>query len=127
MHSTIRIILLLSLPAMTLAADDSRVTRLEQDVRTLQRDVQVLTRQIDNLRLQSTRPSASGGAQAPSLPVTANPDWVDAGRWKRLHTGMSDLEVIAILGPPTSTRDIDHSRQLLYAMEIGPASFLAGS
>jgi hypothetical protein len=128
MRPIARTVLLLWLPTVALAADDSRVTRLEQDVRTLQRDVQVLQRQLDSVRLQTTRPGADGGGTQPTLPaISANPDWVDAAKWKRLHNGMKDLEVIATLGPPSSTRDVDGSRQLLYAMEIGPASFLAGS
>ena len=40
---------------------------------------------------------------------------------------MSELEVIGILGPPTSMRQEGEARVLLYAMEIGSAGFLGGS
>jgi hypothetical protein len=40
---------------------------------------------------------------------------------------MSELEVINILGPPTSLRQEGDARVLLYALEIGTANFLGGS
>ena len=40
---------------------------------------------------------------------------------------MSEFEVITALGPPSSVRDADGSRVLLYALEIGGGAFLGGS
>jgi hypothetical protein len=40
---------------------------------------------------------------------------------------MSELEVITLLGPPTSLREQDGDRVLLYALEIGASGFLGGS
>jgi hypothetical protein len=48
-------------------------------------------------------------------------------RWQGLRTGMSELEVIAALGPPTSMRGQGNERVLFYALEIGNSGFLAGS
>jgi hypothetical protein len=115
------------LPAAAPATDDARVTRLEQDVRTLQREVQNLSRQIDQLRLQTTRPSTDGRLPPPPPPVSDTSGWLDAAKWKKLRPGMSELEVIATLGVPTSTRERDGARELLYAMEIGSSAFLGGS
>jgi len=120
-------ILWLILPAASLAADDARVMRLEQDVRNLQREVQNLSRQIDQLRLQTTRPSADGRLPPPPPPVTDTSGWLDASKWKKLRPGMSELEVIATLGAPTSARERDGAHELLYAMEIGTSAFLGGS
>ncbi|HKU90888.1 MAG TPA: hypothetical protein VJP84_13940 [Steroidobacteraceae bacterium] len=119
--------LLLCLPAVALAADDARVMRLEQDVRTLQRDVQVLSRQIEQLRLQTTRPGSEGRPAPAPPPVIDTSGWLDAAKWKKLRPGMSELEVISLLGVPTSTRERDGARELLYAMEIGSSAFLGGS
>jgi len=118
--------ILLCLPVAALAADDARVLRLEQDVRTLQRDLQNLSRQVDQLRLQSTRPGSDGRLPPPPPPVTDSSGWLDAAKWKKLRPGMSELEVISLLGVPTSTREHDGARELLYAMEIGSAAFLGG-
>ena len=122
-----RLLVLLLMPAATLGADDLRVTRLEQDVRALQRDLQVLTRQIQQLQMQTSRPGTEGHAQPMPAPVIAETGWLDAGKWRRLRTGMSELDVIGTLGPPTSTREVNGTRELLYAMEIGTSAFLGGS
>lgn len=123
----IRAIVLLCLPLWAHAADDARVTRLEQDVRALQRDLQALTRQIQQLQLQTTRPGTESRAPPAPVPADTGTGWLDAAKWRRLRPGMSELEVIGTLGPPTSTRAESSTRELLYAMEIGTSAFLAGS
>lgn len=127
MNRATRILVMLLLPVGALAADDARVIRLEQDVRTLQRDLQNLSRQVDQLRLQTTRPNADGRLPPPPPPVADTSGWLDAAKWKKLRPGMSELEVITALGVPTSTRERDGARELFYAMEIGTAAFLGGS
>ena len=127
MSTALRLMVLLFAPTLALAADDARVTRLEQDVRTLQRDLQSVSRQIEQMRLQTTRPGLDTSVAPPALLIAAAPSWVDAGKWKQLKTGMSELEVIGTLGVPTSTRETNGTRELLYAIEIGPTAFLAGS
>ncbi len=118
---------LLCIPVLAQAADDSRVTRLEQDVRALQRDMLALTRQIQQLQLQTSRPGTGDRAPPPPAPIDTGTGWVDAAKWRRVRTGMSELDVIGLLGPPTSTREENGTRELLYAMEIGTSAFLAGS
>jgi len=122
-----RLLVLLAAPALAFAADDPRVTRLEQDVRSLQRDVMTLTRQIEGMRFQASRPGDDARVPPPPLLVASTPDWVDASRWKRLRAGMNELEVIGTLGAPTSIREKDGARELFYAMEVGYSAFLAGS
>jgi hypothetical protein len=114
------------------AADDDtyRLMKLEQDVRNLERQVQTLTRQIDELKQQSERAgerSASVTRSATAPPAASSTAWLEAARWDRVRPGMSELEVIGILGPPTSLRQEGDARVLLYAMEIGSANFLGGS
>jgi hypothetical protein len=120
---------LLLLPQMAVAADEGRISFLEQEVRNLQRQVQALTRQVDELRTRPDRlpravstPDDSSGKSGTGLP-----QWVDARRWRQLRPGMSELEVISSLGPPNTIRDEDGARVLFYAMEIGPSRFLGGS
>jgi hypothetical protein len=119
----------LVLPPLAVAADEGRISFLEQEVRNLQRQVQVLTRQLDEVRTRPGRlpaPSPLPGA-APDSPEITLPRWVDAKRWREVRPGMGELEVIGSLGPPNSIRDEDGARVLLYAMEIGTARFLGGS
>ncbi|HEU4591709.1 MAG TPA: hypothetical protein VFS13_12445 [Steroidobacteraceae bacterium] len=113
-------------PQVAWAADDARVVRLEQEVRTLQRDLLNLARQVDQLRLQSSRPSATGRPPPPPA-VETGPAWLDARKWEKIRPGMAELDVLGLLGPPTSMREQDGARELLYAMEIGSSAFLGGS
>ena len=124
------IALLALLGQSALAADDAtyRLMKLEQDVRNLERQVQTLTRQLDELRQQSAR----AGDRSSTVPrsSTAPPsstEWLEAARWDRVRPGMGELEVINILGPPTSMRQEGEARVLLYALEIGASGFLGGS
>jgi len=114
-------------PAALFAADDLRISQLQQDVRNLQRQLQAQSQQLDELRLQLARPEQPRSGPSPSAAVAAPGQWVDISRWQRLRTGMSELEVIGLLGPPVSMRVREGERVLLYAMEIGSSGFLGGS
>lgn len=120
---------LFMLPLMASAADEGRISFLEQEVRNLQRQVQALTRQVDELRTRPDRlaPAASSPDDAADKSGTSLPQWVDAKRWRQLRPGMSEMEVISSLGPPNSVRDEGEARVLFYAMEIGTSRFLGGS
>jgi hypothetical protein len=122
-------LLLLSFGLVSSAAspiDSGRISFLEQEVRNLQRQILVLNRQVDELRM---RPGRIAPAEKPaSSGVSADPSqWLDAAKWKQLHKGMSELEVIGTLGPPTSMREENGARVLYYALEIGASGYLGGS
>jgi hypothetical protein len=108
------------------AADDLKVMRLEQDVRDLQRQVLGLTRQIEELQRRPTPGIRTERAFSSPAKASAE-EWVDAAKWNRLKSGMSELEVINTLGPPTTIREESGARVLRYAMEIGTSGFLGGS
>jgi hypothetical protein len=122
---------LIAVPLLGHAQDDAnyRLMKLEQDVRNLERQVQTLSRQIDELKQQSARVGerSAVGARSSAAPTTSSTAWIEAARWDRVRAGMSELEVINILGPPTSLRQEGDARVLLYAMEIGSSNFLGGS
>ena len=131
MFRAICMVVLLGDGVAAMAADDFKVSQLEQDVRDLQRQVQALSRQVE---AQRAAPAVNAGSNAdaagrvrepPREP--AAPAWVDAARWQRIQPGMGELEVLGILGPPTSMRQQQADRVLLYAMQIGASGFLVGS
>ena len=123
------LVMLLSFSAVAAEDDTYRLMKVEQDVRNLERQVQTLTRELDDLRQQQSR----AGDRIPSPRSLSSPAgasstaWLEANRWERIRTGMSELEVIGVLGPPTSMRQDGDTRVLLYAMEIGASGFLGGS
>jgi hypothetical protein len=119
------LLMLCCLPLLANAADDPRVPQLEQEVRRLHGEIRALARRVDELGR-----ATPAGARVVAAPAAATPSsdaWIDAGKWRRLRPGMSELEVITLLGPPTSVREQDGDRVLLYALEIGASGFLGGS
>jgi hypothetical protein len=118
---------LLLMPLTAVAADEQRISFLEQEVRNLQRQVMTLSRQIDEMRTRPDRArSGAPAATAAASPVSSD-QWLDGKKWRQINKGMSELEVIGALGPPTSMRTQGNERVLLYAMEIGASGFLGGS
>jgi hypothetical protein len=109
------------------AADDLRVIKLEQDVRRLEAGVQELSRRVEELSQQLSRSGATAGGTKSSAQASISTTWLAAGNWRRVQPGMSELEVIDVLGLPTSMRTSQDGRVLLYATEIGSSGFLSGS
>ncbi|MET0535045.1 MAG: hypothetical protein ABW171_12540 [Steroidobacter sp.] len=123
-------LMMLLLSQLAAAADDYKVIKLEQDVRRLEQQVRDLSRDIAELRRQSggatvSAPREPERAAAPS----SSPLWLQSRNWQRLRVGMSELQVIEALGPPSSTRPASDGagRILFYALEIDTNSFLGGS
>lgn len=115
-------------PVTCVGADDLKVSQLEQDVRDLQRQVQALTRQLETPR-GAVAPAAIAPARPreAAAPAATIPAWVDAAKWSLIRPGMGELEVVGLLGAPTSMRVEDGARVLFYAMEIGASGFLGGN
>jgi hypothetical protein len=116
----------LSASSAVCAADDLKVMQLEQDIRELQRQVQALSRQIEMQRTAAPTRDVSRPTPSRTAPE-GSPAWVDAAKWQKLVPGMSELEVVTLLGAPTSMRSVGDQRVLLYALEIGSSGFLGGS
>lgn len=132
------VLLLILCPLAAAAQDATHVARLEQEVRQLQRELLNLSQLVNELRARIDRPAAAITPPAASSPRTtggasrvpatdADARWLSAAQWQKLRPGMDELEIIGLLGPPTSMRGQESERVLLYALEIGNSGFLAGS
>jgi hypothetical protein len=114
------------------AEDTLRIRQLESEVQRLQREVDAQARRIDQLEQRAGTP---GVPLATTPPVTArqssegSPAWLLSTNWDRIKPGMKDVDVIALLGRPTTVRrDPDgKGHALMYALEIGPNAVLAGN
>ncbi len=117
-----------SLPAV--AQEDLRLRQLENEVLRLQREIDTQNQRIDRLE-SNTR---SSGVLPPTAVVTpraadSSPAWLLSTNWDKVRTGMKELDVIALLGRPTSvhTDEDTKSHTMFYAMELGPNTFLTGN
>ncbi|MBL8226642.1 MAG: hypothetical protein JNM50_15055 [Chromatiales bacterium] len=125
-------------PPATGQVTQLQVNRLEQDVRDLRRELEMQRRRIEEMeraaatgprppRVAGARPGTAGASTGQPAPATAQ--WLSAGSWEKVRPGLSELEVVALLGQPTSMRTSDDGRRrtLFYALEIGSAGYLAGN
>ena len=123
--------LALARPVPAQVVDDLRVRQLESEVNRLQRELDAQSRRIDELE----RGARAGALTPPALSTAPaeredrSPGWLVSTNWDRVKPGMKELDVIALLGRPTTVRaDADGRRHsLMYAMELGPNAILAGS
>jgi hypothetical protein len=118
----------LVVPLPAFAQDDLRLRQLENEVLRLQREIDA-----QNMRIERMESGNRLSASAPSVVVSpraadSSPAWLVSTNWDKLRTGMKELEVIALLGRPTSVRTDDaRSHTMFYALELGPNAFLTGN
>jgi predicted RNase H-like nuclease (RuvC/YqgF family) len=111
------------------AQEELRVRQLESEVMRLQRELDAQSRRIEDLERSLRNVGPVSPIDATPRPADNSPAWLVTANWDRLRPGMKDLDVIAVLGRPTSVRtDPDgKSHALLYALELGPNAVLAGN
>ena len=122
------VVLLALMPLSAAAADEQRISFLEQEVRNLQRQVQAhvaADRRIAYPAWKGPRPRRQ--RRRLSLRPRARTNGSTRRAGAQVRPGMNELEVIGLLGPPTSMREEGGARVLLYALEIGSSGFLGGS
>jgi hypothetical protein len=89
-----------------IADQDARIAELERAVKLLQT------------------------AAAPPMPTpipSPTPQWHKASNWTLIKTGMSEAQVVEILGPPTNVDSSIDRRTLNYAPDSNSTSTLKGS
>lgn len=127
MRIRVMVLSLLCIPGLALG-DDFKIIKLEQDVRTLERQVGELSRQLAALQRRGPPSDASAAIREQRAAQPAdNPLWYSRQNWDRVQPGMAELDVIRLLGKPTTVRGAGGNSTLFYAVEIGTAAFLSGS
>lgn len=111
------------------AQDALRVRQLENEVLRLQRELDAQSRRIETLERSLRNAGAAPPLTVTTRPADSSPAWLVNSNWDRVRPGMKELEVIAVLGRPTSVRtDPDgKTRAMFYALELGPDTVLAGN
>lgn len=107
--------------------DEFRLSDIEQKIRDLEATVREQARLISQLQSQ---PASSRSNAVPAVGLrnsSTELPWINAATWARLKPGMSELQVVELLGTPTQLRVADdQTRQLLYTLEIGRSGYLSG-
>jgi len=128
------VVLVLGTAGPARAQDELRLRQLENEVSRLQRELDAQSRRIDELERDSRGTSTRSLSPAPPDAVRretdSSPAWLLMTNWDRIKPGMKDVDVIALLGRPTTVRpdrDGGKGHSLMYALELGPNAVLAGN
>lgn len=100
----------------TIASLESVLRQQEQLTRMTPQQERSSEGAVGEPHVSSSPPSARGG-----LP------WHRAEAWRRLKDGMSERQVLSILGNPTSTKDLHPFRTLFYRGEVTGSGFVSGN
>lgn len=130
-HVCLQVLLLSTCLTLQVASaapiDEFRLSDIEQKIRDLETTTREQARLISQLQSQTPGMRSTGVAAPSSASSSSELRWINAASWNRLKPGMSELQVVEILGAPTQMRSADNqSRQLLYALEIGRSGYLTG-
>lgn len=119
----------LAIPFPVLAQEELRLRQLENEVMRLQREIDSQNQRIDRLESNARTPGVMPPTVVTPRAADSSPAWLVSTNWDKVRMGMKDLDVIALLGRPTSvhTNDDTKTHTLFYAMELGPNTFLTGN
>jgi len=106
---------------------DPRVDELTKETAQLKQRITDQEARIAELE-KAVKILQSAAAPPKPEPIPApTPAWHRAANWTQIKTGMSEAQVVAILGPPTSVFSSIDQRTLLYAPDSNSTSTLTGS
>jgi hypothetical protein len=117
--------LLLCGPAVA-QTHDPRVDELKKETAQLKRMIADQEQRIAELE-KTVKALQAAAAPLPARIPSETPLWHRPSNWAQIKTGMSEAEVVAILGPPTSVDTSIDRRTLLYTPDAKSTSTLTGS
>jgi len=103
------------------------VAELKRVVRTQDQRISDLEREIS--RSTSKTPDRDAPRAAERSSQSANAVWLNLKNWERVKAGMTEKQVLDVLGYPTSSRSSDNSggKILFYTQPVGNTGFLSGT
>ena len=114
--------------------EDFRTRQLMQDIAELKRLVRTQEQRIDQLerevsRLTSRSPDRGGSKSTDQPPSARSAAWKNVKNWDRVAQGMSEKQVLDVLGYPTSSRTGENGtvKTLFYTEPVGNSGFLSGN
>jgi len=105
----------------------NEIKLLKKTTNELNKRIERLERELVNLKTLLNLKVDSKGIQR--LTVDSNIDgWKNPSSWKKIRRGMSEKQVVNILGKPTSIKIIgDDLRTLFYQGEVSSSGYLSGN
>jgi hypothetical protein len=105
---------------------DPRVDELTKETARLKQRISDQETRIAELE-RAVKSLQSAAPPMPAPNPSPTPPWHRPASWNQIKTGMSEADVVALLGPPTSVDSSIDQRTLLYAPDSKSTSTLKGS
>jgi len=105
---------------------DPRVDELLKETAQLKRMIADQETRIAELE-RAVKALQTAAKPLPTPIPSTTPPWSRASNWTLIKSGMSEPQVVEILGPPTSVDSSIDRRTLLYTPEANSTSTLKGS
>ena len=113
-------------PIASAQAHDSRLDQLEQETAQLKATVAEQGRRITDL--ENTIKALQAALIPTPKPIPPpTPPWYEPSNWTLIRAGMSEAEVVGILGPPSGVEAETDVRTLLYETGSSDTRSLHGS
>lgn len=117
----------LAVPLTVLAQSrDPRIDELKKDTAQLKSTIADQERRIAELE-KTVKALMSAAAPLPKPIPSPTPPWQVASNWNQIRKGMSEAQVVGILGPPTRVDTAIDVRTLLYQPDSHSTITLNGS
>ena len=107
-------------------AHDSRMDQLEKETAQLKATVAEQGRRINELE-QTLKTLQAVLTPTPKPIPPPTPQWQEPSNWTMIRPGMSEAQVVQILGPPTNVEAAIDVRTLLYETGSSSTRSLKGS
>ena len=107
-------------------ARDPRVDELTKETAQLKQRITDQDARIAELE-KAVKILQSAAAPLPAPIPSPTPPWHQPANWNLIKTGMSEAQVVALLGTPTSVDSSIDRRTLVYAPDASSTSTLKGS
>ncbi len=114
-------------PVLRAQARDPRVDKLTAETDELKRTVADQDKRIAELEKTVKMLQAAAAPPVPAPIPSSTPAWKTPTSWNLIKAGMSEAQVVGILGPPTSVQSVTDSRTLFYQPGPNSTSTLNGS
>jgi hypothetical protein len=134
MMTIIRIVIAVLVATTTpvFAQESEQGRQLRKDVDMLKGTVLEQNRRIEalerELRMGTSVISPTVTNERPTKSMSlVGPPWHDGNSWGRVKIGMSESQVISILGPPTSVETVGGYKTLFYRGEVSGSGSVSGN
>lgn len=112
---------------------DATIENLRKEIRLLKKEITEQNKRIERLEQELINlknflklKAESKEIQSPVVYSTGS-GWKEPSNWDRIRDGMSEKQVVSILGKPTSIEDSGVFRTLFYQGEVSGSGYISGN